>query len=388
MRRRGRGRDHGRRAPPRGAGRRRHDGDVPARPDAHGRAQDRGRPRRRAVGEGALGGARARSDCGSAASRPERRRACIATRSTTPLRRRSGATTRRFRSRSARSASPRRPGPLLADRDQPARPRAHPREPPPQPDVLGPDPGHRAALLPVGRGQGRQVRRQGEPHDLSRARGTGTPIEIYINGLSTSLPEEVQREILARDSGTRERARCCGRATRSSTTSAFPISCARRSRRESVPGLYLGRADQRDLGLRGGGGAGAVGRNQRGARRARARRRFVLERSEAYAAVMVDDLVEQGARGAVPALHLARRVPAAARRGHGPAAASPARAAPRPGRASQDYERAHAGRGAARARAPAARRARDPSDDRGFVERLFEALGVERRHADDSYLIY
>ena len=48
-------------------------------------------------------------------------------------------------------------------------PRPDPRQPAPGADVLRPDPGPRAALLPVDRGQGRPLRRQGPPPDLSGA---------------------------------------------------------------------------------------------------------------------------------------------------------------------------------------------------------------------------
>ena len=136
---------------------RRDDRDVPERPDAHGRAPDRGRPRRRGAPRGALGGARAPRASRSAGSRRARRRAlhrdtidyaaCAPQQGDDPP--------RAVLVPDRADALPARAGALLADRDERARPRADPREPAPQPDVLGPDPGHRPALLPVGRGQGR-----------------------------------------------------------------------------------------------------------------------------------------------------------------------------------------------------------------------------------------
>ena len=54
---------------------------------------------------------------------------------------------------------------------------------------------HRPALLPVDRGQGRPLRRQGAPPDLPRARGLDTG-EVYPNGISTSLPFDVQLAFL------------------------------------------------------------------------------------------------------------------------------------------------------------------------------------------------
>ncbi len=53
---------------------------------------------------------------------------------------------------------------------QPGGPRHHPRQPAPGADVLGPDPEHRPALLPVDRGQGRPLRRPRAAPDLPRAR--------------------------------------------------------------------------------------------------------------------------------------------------------------------------------------------------------------------------
>ena len=48
--------------------------------------------------------------------------------------------------------------------------------------------------------------------------------EIYVNGFSMSLPRDVQEQLVRALPGPRGRARCCDRATRSSTT-----SCSRRS---------------------------------------------------------------------------------------------------------------------------------------------------------------
>ena len=62
---------------------------------------------------------------------------------------------------------------------------------------------------------------------------------IYPNGISTSLPREVQ-EALARDDPRPGTGRgCCGPAMRSNTTTSTRASCGRRWRPAAVPGLYL-----------------------------------------------------------------------------------------------------------------------------------------------------
>ena len=55
--------------------------------------------------------------------------------------------------------------------------------------------------------------------------------EIYVNGMSMSLPEDVQREIVGQSAWPRARRRSCGPATPSSTTSSSRRSFVTRSRR-------------------------------------------------------------------------------------------------------------------------------------------------------------
>ena len=89
---------------------------------------------------------------------------------------------------------------------------------------------------------------------------------VYPNGISTSLPEEVQAGVPARRFRGWSRRRSCGRAMRSNTTMSIRASSRRRSRPSGLPRPVSGRPDQRHDGLRGGGGAGADGRAQCGAR--------------------------------------------------------------------------------------------------------------------------
>ena len=61
---------------------------------------------------------------------------------------------------------------------------------------------------------------------------------VYPNGISTSLPEEVQRGLRPTDPGP-ERARILGRAMQSSMTMSIPASCRRAFRSKRVAGLFL-----------------------------------------------------------------------------------------------------------------------------------------------------
>ena len=133
--------------------------------------------------------------CASAASRRARRRACTATRRLRARARRSRATIRPSRSRSARRRlrCSERQALCWLTATNAARPRAHPREPAPQPDVLGTDP-RRSARATARRSRTRSC---GSPtrtaHTLFLEPDGWDAEEIYVNGLSTSLPEEVQR---------------------------------------------------------------------------------------------------------------------------------------------------------------------------------------------------
>jgi tRNA U34 5-carboxymethylaminomethyl modifying enzyme MnmG/GidA len=99
-----------------------------------------------------------RHGLGSADSRPAPLPASTAARSTTPGWSGSPATIRPGRSPSSPTGSGRRRSTATSPHDA-AYARADPRQPALGPDVLGPDPGHGRALLPVDRGQGGPLRR-------------------------------------------------------------------------------------------------------------------------------------------------------------------------------------------------------------------------------------
>ena len=168
--------------------------------------------------------------------------------------------------------------------------------------------------------------------------------EIYINGLSTSLPEDVQRAILAEIPGL-TRARMIRPGYAVEYDFVFPQQLSNTLEALEVPRTLSRRTDQRHVGLRGGGGAGTSRRDQR---RARGARRTAF-RPRAVGGVRRGDGRRSDAerrRGALSPLHLARGVPAAPRRRHRAPPSLAARAPPRADRPGR-IRRRDAGRGAA-----------------------------------------
>lgn len=116
--------------------------------------------------------------------------------------------------------------------------------------------------------------------------------EIYINGLSTSLPEEVQRAILSEIAGL-DRAVMLRPGYAVEYDFAFPEQLLPTLEVREVPGLFLagqingtsGYEEAAAQGLLAGINASLAVRGEEP---------FVLDRSEAYAAVMVDDLTRLG----------------------------------------------------------------------------------------------
>ena len=126
-----------------------------------------------------------------------------------------------IRSRCSRSSG-RRPasaaGAVLDHAHERAYARRHPRQSRSQPDVLRRHRGRRPALLPVDRGQDPPLCGQAVAPDFS---GTGRldTHEVYPNGISTSLPFDVQIAIVRSMRGWSRRT-SCGPAMRSSTTTS------------------------------------------------------------------------------------------------------------------------------------------------------------------------
>jgi tRNA uridine 5-carboxymethylaminomethyl modification enzyme len=116
--------------------------------------------------------------------------------------------------------------------------------------------------------------------------------EIYINGLSTSLPEEVQRAILAEIPGlTRAQMLRPGYAVEYDVV--FPEQLSAALETLEVPRLFLGGQINGTSGYEEAAAQGLLA-GINAALAAREEPRFVLDRAEAYAAVMVDDLTTKG----------------------------------------------------------------------------------------------
>ncbi|HEY1435633.1 MAG TPA: tRNA uridine-5-carboxymethylaminomethyl(34) synthesis enzyme MnmG, partial [Thermoanaerobaculia bacterium] len=116
--------------------------------------------------------------------------------------------------------------------------------------------------------------------------------EIYVNGLSTSLPEDVQREILARIPAL-SRARMIRPGYAVEYDFVFPDQLSLTLEALEAPGLYVAGQLNGTSGYEEAAAQGLLA-GVNAALAVRGEAPFVLERSEAYAAVLVDDLTKKG----------------------------------------------------------------------------------------------
>jgi tRNA uridine 5-carboxymethylaminomethyl modification enzyme len=116
--------------------------------------------------------------------------------------------------------------------------------------------------------------------------------EIYVNGLSTSLPEDVQRSILAEIPAVAN-ARMIRPGYAVEYDFVFPDQLALTLEALEVPGLFLAGQLNGTSGYEEAAAQGLLA-GVNAALSVRGEAPFVLDRSEAYAAVLVDDLTKKG----------------------------------------------------------------------------------------------
>ncbi len=116
--------------------------------------------------------------------------------------------------------------------------------------------------------------------------------EIYINGLSTSLPEDVQRAILAEIPGLTH-AKMIRPGYAVEYDFVFPEQLSSSLAPRDVPGLFLAGQINGTSGYEEAAAQGILA-GINAALAVRGEDPFVLERHEAYAGVMVDDLTQRG----------------------------------------------------------------------------------------------
>ena len=118
--------------------------------------------------------------------------------------------------------------------------------------------------------------------------------EMYLQGMSSSLPEDVQVAFYRTIPGLEHAADTCARPTPLSTTAATPCSCSATLEFRDWPGLYGAGQFNGSSGYEEAAAQGFVA-GVNAARKVQGKEPFVLDRASSYIGTLIDDLITKGA---------------------------------------------------------------------------------------------